>query len=148
MSVFTRFVGTFWGFYWGEQRLVYFWFCNMKIKSYIRELENGYASAPFCTYNTVLLYKLEQLPDTRYIQLKGNPDRFGYSQGFLKWEIEKETKLLFFNSTKLWILWRDFSFFWLINKLEQQLDLAIPAHFTSRSHPKRYFLHLLVFLGH
>ena len=28
--------------------------------------------------------KLEQLSDTRYIQLKGNPDRFGYSQGFLK----------------------------------------------------------------
>lgn len=27
--------------------------------------------------------KLEQLSDTRYIQLKGNPDRFGYSQGFL-----------------------------------------------------------------
>lgn len=28
--------------------------------------------------------KLEQLSDTRYIQLKGNPDRFGYSQGFLE----------------------------------------------------------------
>ena len=40
----------------------------------------------------------------------------------------------------------DFSFFWLINKLEQQLDFAIPAHFTSRRHAKRYLLHLLVFL--
>ena len=28
--------------------------------------------------------KLEQLSGTRYIQLKGNLDRFGYSQGFLK----------------------------------------------------------------
>ena len=37
-----------------EQRLVYFLFCNVKMKSYIRELENGYVSAPFCTYSTVL----------------------------------------------------------------------------------------------
>ena len=37
-----------------EQRLVYFLFCNMKIKSYIRDPENGYASALFCTYNIVL----------------------------------------------------------------------------------------------
>ena len=28
--------------------------------------------------------------------------------------------MTFFNSTKLWILWREFSFLWLINKLEQQ----------------------------
>jgi len=26
--------------------------------------------------------KLEQLSDTRYTQPKGNPDRFGHSQGF------------------------------------------------------------------
>ena len=114
----------------------------MKIKSYIRELENGYASAPFCTYNTVFSQARRVVRYTIHsAERKSRP----------VWlltripEIEKEKELLFFNSTKLWILWI-FFFVWLINKLEQQLDFAIPAHYTSRSHPKRYFLHLLVFL--
>ena len=35
-------------------------------------------------YTILYSLKLEQLSDTQYIPLKGNPDRFGYSQGFLK----------------------------------------------------------------
>ena len=127
-----------------EQRLVYFLFCNMRMKSYIRELENGYVSAPFCTYNTVLSSARTVVRYTAHsAERKSRP--VWLLTRIPEIENRKRKRITFFQFYET-LNSVDFFFFWLINKLKQQLDFAIPAHFLSLNHPKRYLLHLLVFL--